>query len=476
MRTNIQVKMGIAHVVRIRLGSIFDMLRLAYVVALLFLFGVPALLAQLPQAPMAATPPLGWNSWDSYSYTITESQFKANVDWLSRHLKQYGWQYVVIDEGWYLTNPESGKPLWHYTVSGDGRYMPAVNRFPSAANETGLKQLADYVHSRGLKFGIHIIRGIPREAVDENLPIEGSPYHAAEAADRSDTCSWNPDNYGVKANDAGQAYYDSVAKLYAKWGLDFVKVDCISAPYKADEIHMLARALQRSGRSILLSLSPGPTPLENVEDVRKYAQMWRISIDFWDLWSHHAGVDEPQDLRAQFDRIATWAKYTTVGHWPDADMLPIGHLGPVSGHGSERESRFTIDEQRTLITLWSIARSPLMIGSNLTRIDSLTESLLTNAEVLAVDQRSDGNHPVLTTPTVVVWLAHPQRETGYYLAIFNRGDVPLTFTCAWNDLEVPSANYQVRNLWMHNNLGFADSFSITLQPHASALYLLTSQQ
>ena len=118
----------------------------------------------------------------------------------------------------------------------------------------------------------------------QNLLIAGSSFHAADAANTSDLCRWNPDNYGLKANAAGQAYYDSLAKLCASWGLDFVKVDCISQPYDADEIYMMSAALKKSGRPIALSLSPGPTPIEQADDVRKYAQMWRISGDFWDIW------------------------------------------------------------------------------------------------------------------------------------------------------------------------------------------------
>jgi alpha-galactosidase len=175
---------------------------------------------------LAVTPPMGWNSWDSYGTTITEAEYKANAEWMAGHLKPYGWQYAVVDEGWYIQNPESGgKPAWQFSLDAEGRFLPAPNRFPSAANNAGFKPLADYMHSLGLKFGFHIIRGIPREAVAKNLPIAGSSYHAADAADQSDTCFWNPDTYGLKNNPAAQAYYDSLARLYAGWGLDFIKVD-----------------------------------------------------------------------------------------------------------------------------------------------------------------------------------------------------------------------------------------------------------
>jgi len=231
---------------------------------------------------LAFTLPMGWNSWDSYGLTITQAEYKANAAWMAEHLKAFGWQYEVVDEGWYLRNPESGrKPTWQFTLDGEGRFVPAPNRFPSTANGSGFKPLADHAHSLGLKFGIHLIRGIPREAVTKNLAIADTSYHAADAADPSDTCYWNPDTYGVKNNPAGQAYYDSLAHLYAGRGLDFIKADCISSlAYKTDEIHMISAALRKAGRPIVLSLSPGPTSLALAADVSQQPSMWRISAAF----------------------------------------------------------------------------------------------------------------------------------------------------------------------------------------------------
>ncbi len=424
---------------------------------------------------LAPTPPMGWNSWDSFGLTIKEREFKANADWMARHLKPFGWQYAVVDEGWYLQNPESGgKPAWHFTLDGESRFMPAPNRFPSAAGGAGFKPLADYVHSLGLKFGLHIIRGIPREAVAKNLPIAGSSFHAADAADTSDTCEWNPDTYGVKDNAAGQAYYDSMASLYAGWGLDFIKVDCISShPYKAAEIRMISRALAKTDRPIVLSLSPGPTSLAVAEDVRQYAQMWRISDDFWDYWKPPASEAWTQTLDGQFATAVGWAPYIGSGHWPDADMLPIGYIGPRPGLGSPRHTRFTHDEQRTLITFWSVIRSPLMIGGDLPRSDAWTTSLLTNPEVLAVNQHSTRNRPLITTNNAVIWSAEPQDGKGRYLAIFNRGDSPLTIDLGWNEVGlVLGKAYNVRDLWERKDLGPATSLKLTLRPHACVLYLV----
>jgi hypothetical protein len=328
------------------------------------------------------------------------------------------------------------------------------------------------VHSLGLKFGFHIIRGIPREAVRKNLPIAGSSYRAADAADPSDTCFWNPDTYGLKNNPAGQAYYDSLAHLYAGWGLDFIKVDCISSlPYKTDEIHMMSAALRKSGRPIILSLSPGPTSLVVAVDASEHAQMWRISADFWDYWKPLPDQVSTQSLYGQFATAVGWAPYIGPGHWPDADMLPIGYLGPRPGLGSARPTRLSRDEQRTLLTFWSIIRSPLILGGDLPESDEWTTSLLTNPEVIAVDQHSTDNRPLLTTNGLVVWSATPEDRKGHYLAIFNRTDSVQKFALEWNEVGLLSHKaYKLRDLWERKELGSATSLQVTLQPHACVFY------
>jgi hypothetical protein len=399
---------------------------------------------------------MGWNSWDSYGLTVTEAEFKANAEWMAQHLKRHGWQYAVVDEGWYLRGKSQ------YTMSGDGRFIPAENRFPSSAHDAGFKPLADAIHGMGLKFGIHIIRGIPREAVAKNLKIAGSEYSAAEAAEQSDTCAWNADNYGLKANPAGQAYYDSISTLYANWGVDFVKIDCIASPYKDDEIRMFSEALHKTGRPIALSLSPGPAPLDKMADLRQHAEMWRISNDVWDHWAQWPEQAWSQGLLAQFKTAAEWAEQVESGHWPDADMLPLGHLGPRPGLGKDRQSAFTHEEARTLMTLWSIFRSPLIMGGNLTSMDAWTTALLTNDDVLAVDQHSSGGHAVVNDGKQAVWVAKGDRAI--YVALFNLADAPQT-------VEYPlHTSKAVRDLWERKNLGNLDVLKANLQPHASVLY------
>lgn len=425
------------------------------------------------QTLLAATPPMGWNSWDSYGETVSESDIKANAAWMAEHLKAYGWEYIVVDEGWYVTNHSAGtqSAAAQFSLDANGRYIPAINSIPSAEQGAGFKPLADYVHSLGLKFGIHILRGIPREAVAKNLPIAGSSFRAKAAADASDTCPWNPYNYGVNTHSAaGQAYYDSIAKLYAGWGVDFLKVDCISShPYKGDEIRMLSGALRKVRRPIVLSLSPGPAPLDKATELRRYAQMWRISDDVWDVW--HSDKDFPQGVENQFARAAKWAEFSGPGHWPDADMLPLGRLEPAAGWEKPRATRLTHDEQRTLLTLWSIFRSPLIMGGNLTLSDDWTESALTNAELISVDQHSSGNHAVISTGNAAVWLATPESGDGAYIAVFNLDAAPQSFHYSWKELGLKREKYSLRDLWEHVDLGSKEFIDLTLPPHASAIYL-----
>jgi alpha-galactosidase len=436
---------------------------------------VPAYTQTRRAKTVAATPPMGWNSWDSYGRTLDEKGIKANALWMARHLKRFGWEYVVVDEGWYLSDLDArgNDERSRFQLDAYGRYVPVPARFPSAGTSFTFRPLADYLHSLGLKFGLHIIRGIPREAVAKNLPIAGSAYRAAEAADTSDVCPWNAYNYGLRpGHPAAQAYYDSLARQYAEWGVDFVKVDCISDhPYKGDEIRMFSEAIRKAGRPVVLSLSPGPTSFDKREEVKRYAQMWRISDDVWDVW--HSEKNFPQGVKNLLPLAARWAGVGGAGHWPDADMLPLGSLRPAAGWGEPRESRLTRDEQRTLLTLWCVFRSPLIMGGNLLLADDWTRSLLTNPEVIAVDQHSRDNRPAVTTDDVVIWTARPESGRDFYVAVFNASDREQAVRYGWGDLDMAAPSYGLRDLWRRAELGPAASLELTLPPHASALYRAT---
>lgn len=436
-----------------------------------------------PAAPssavLAATPPMGWNSWDAYATTIREPQVRATARYIARHLKRYGWRYVVIDEGWYEGAPASGQTGPSVTLDRFGRYIPNPRRYPSSANGAGMKPLADYIHSLGLKFGIHILRGVPKQAVAANSPIAGSSFRARDAADESSPCPWNGLNWGAKPGSAaGQAYYDSIARLYASWGVDFLKVDCISShPYRGEEIRMMSAALRAAGRPIVLSLSPGPAPLAHAATLVANSQMWRMADDLWDLWEGR-GDAFPQGVENQFARAAAWEPYAGPGHWPNADMLPIGQLRPQAGWGPPRASRLSATEQRTMITAWCVFRSPLIIGGNVLLDDPQTTALLTNPEVLAVDQASTGNHPVSTgTPNAAVWVARAtsaRLRGDWYVAVFNLGEQARDFSYSNATLGLPPGVYRARDLWLRKSLGreTASAVNVSLPPHASALFRL----
>jgi hypothetical protein len=423
--------------------------------------------AQLPPAywKFAPTPPMGWNSWDCFATTVTEAQTKGNADAMAAQLKRFGWQYIVVDIQWY--EPKAGSFQYRegakLVMDQWGRLLPAENRFPSAKNGVGFKALADYVHGKGLKFGLHIMRGIPRQAVAENLPIKGTPYHAADIADRNSTCPWNPDMYGVDMSKPGaQAYYDSVYELFASWGVDFIKCDDLSRPYHKSEIEAIRKAIDKAGRAIVFSTSPGATPLADGEHVETHANMWRICDDFWDDW---------KPLYAEFQLLHDWTPFRGPGHFPDADMLPLGAIRQVPGYQGGPRTRFTKDEQVTMMSLWAIARSPLIMGGDLTKLDAFTLGLLTNPEVIAVNQASTGNRQVSRQDDLIVWAAEVPGSRDHYVALFNtrdKGSSPVAVSLA--DLGI-TGKARVRDLWKGQGLGECSSeFRATLPPHGAGLY------
>jgi hypothetical protein len=422
---------------------------------------------------LALTPPMGWNSWDSYGVTINEEQFRQNMIVLDAQLKEFGWQYVVIGEGWYLQNPESASrpEALRYTLNSSGQYEPTPGRFPSAMAGAGFKPLADAAHNDGLKFGIHIPRGIPKQTYMANLRIGQTAFRAKTAADPTDVCSSVPDNFGVKANAAGQAWYDALMKQYAAWGVDYIRVDCIAAhPYKPAEMKMIHRAIQRSGRPMLLGLSPGPTAIENAAEVAANAQTWRISQLISDQWDN--GSEGSQTVKGQFALAASWAQYGKPGSWPDAGTLPIGELEPAPGEGSPRTTRLTEDEQRTMLTLWCIARSPLFLGANLTRMDGSTKSLLTNPGLIDVDQHSINNKLLGQDGNVVAWTADSSTGPTNYLALFNLGNSSVKVESTFGSYGFQNGTYKLRDVWERRELGEQPDISVELPAHGAVLLQL----
>jgi hypothetical protein len=413
----------------------------------------------------AKTPPMGWNSWDCYGPTVTEPEVKANADYMAENLKSHGWQYIVVDIRWYVENDKAGgynekDPV--FTMDEYGRLLPAVNRFPSAAGGNGFKALAGYIHSKGLKFGIHLMRGIPAEAVKKNCPVLGTSVKAGDIYSKDGLCTWLHDMYTVDASKKGaQQYYNSIFDLYASWGVDYVKVDDLSRPYHQAEIEMIRKAIDQCGRPMVLSASPGATPLAKADHVMNHANLWRICDDFWDNWKM---------LKPQFKRCADWAPYAGKGHWPDADMWPLGHIALRAERGSDRMTGFTKPEQYTLINLWCMFRSPLMFGGDLPTNDDFTLSLLTNDEVLAVNQSSTNNKQVKDENGLIVWTADVPGSQDKYVGLFNiRDSISSEVSVSLTELGI-SGNYLVKDLWSKEKKGqTSDNYTVLLEPHASEL-------
>ncbi len=415
------------------------------------------------KATLAPTPPMGWNSWNSFGPTINEAQSLENARIMVDKLLPSGYNVFTVDIQWYEPNANSYtyRKDAELTMDAYGRLLPAPNRFPSAANGKGFKPLADQIHRMGLKFGIHLMRGIPRQAVRMNTPILGTNLRAQDIADTKAICEWNGDMYGVDMSKPGaQAYYDSVFKLYASWGVDFIKMDDMSRPYDKNwpEVEAAHKAIVASGRAMTLSLSPGEMDLKWALHVPHYAQMWRISDDFWDEWKL---------LNEQFQRLENWNPVMGANSWPDADMLPLGRLAL-----GERDTKFTPDEQQTLMSLWSIARSPLIMGGDLRHLDAPTLALLTNPEVLAVNQKSHDNRPHRADVGTRIWSARPNGAgvDVYYLALFNTEDKPTEIAFDLSRLNLGNKTVAVRDLWKRQDMPQArGAIRQALAPHASVL-------
>ncbi len=365
----------------------------------------------------APTPPLGWNSWDCYGPTVVESEVKANADYMAKYMKDFGWEYVVIDIRWYIENDKAhgyNETDAIYVMDEYGRLLPSPARFPSAVNGNGFRPLADYIHSKGLKFGIHIMRGIPKEAVKKNTAVLGTNVKAVDIYNTDRLCTWLKDMYTVDYQKKGaQEYYNSLFDLYASWGLDFVKVDDLSVPYHKEEVEMIRKAIDRTGRPIILSTSPGETPIAFAGHVKNHANMWRIVNDFWDNWPA---------LKEHFEVCNRWAPYIGNGHFPDPDMLPLGRIGIRAENGDDRMSKFTNDEQYTLMSLFAIFRSPLMFGGDLPSNNAFTLSLLTNKDVLEVLNHSVNNKQLFRNNDLIAWTADDPKTGDKYLAVFNAQD------------------------------------------------------
>lgn len=412
------------------------------------------------------TAPMGWNSWDCYGAAVTEDIVRKNAGFMAKHLKKYGWEYVTVDIQWSAPDAKNHEyqPFTELCMDEYSRLIPSEKRFPSAANGKGFAPLAEYVHSLGLKFGIHIMRGIPRQAVHRNTAVKGTDKTARQIAKTSSICAWNTDMYGVDPSKEGaREYYDSLFELYASWGVDFIKCDDIARelPHEESELVMLSEALRNCGRDMVLSLSPGPAIIEKAELYKQVSNMWRITDDFWDKW---------ELLYDMFFRAEKWCIHTGAGHFPDADMLPIGPI--LQDYGKDNRTKFTEDEQITMMTLWSIFRSPLMIGGDMTGFDDFTMSLLTNEGILKMHKNARHSHPVwrkeFNGTEHILWTA-VDPEGGQYAAVFNTGEKDSVIEIPLADLEIYEGS-EITELWSGEKASAESSFTVSLKSHGAKAY------
>lgn len=414
----------------------------------------------------AQTPPMGWNSWDCYGPTVEEAEVKANADYMAEKLKVYGWEYVVVDIRWFVENDKAGgynQTDPHYVIDEYGRYQPAVNRFPSAKDGKGFKDLADYIHNKGLKFGIHIMRGIPKEAVDKKLPVKGTVNITADQIYSTELqCGWLRDNYTIVADKPGaQEYYNSIFELYASWGVDFIKIDDLSRPYHQKEIELIRKAIDHCGRPIVLSTSPGETPVEKATHVSAHANMWRMVDDVWDTWPH---------ITHLFEVCQKWYPYIMAGTWPDCDMIPLGRISIRGERGEDRMTRLSKEEQYTLMNLFCIFRSPLMFGGDLPSNDDFTLSLLTNKNVLDMHRYGSHVRQLFQQDGKVAITSVNAKTKDVYLALFNLGDKPTEVSTTLKELNL-QGEYKLTEMWQNKDKGTtSDLISVQLPPHTSILY------
>lgn len=422
---------------------------------------------------LAEKPPMGWNSWNCLGWDANELEVRAAAEYMAKNLKHLGYEYIVIDMLWYgdsvATDFETFvqetipvKP--NYSIDEFGRLLPDPVKYPSSVNGQGFKPLADYVHSLGLKFGVHLLRGIPWQAADNNMKIKGTEIGAASIAQPDKGCDWYNGFYGIDMNKPGaQEYYNSVFQLFAEWGIDFVKADDMNDP----DIVGMSRAMRSSGRPMVLSVVPNE---QNIPLLKENVHMARTGADFWDVW---------QMLKVGFPVAAKAVKNSGSGYWPDLDMLPAGKLGiKISYKGpNPRISNFNNDELHTLFTLWYISRMPLMFGGYLPETDAATLELLTNEEALAVNRHCINPRQIKFKNAVIIWAADIPDSQDKYLAFFNQWESkePVNMKVKFDQLGLSATEtYKVRDLWAKKDLGeFKGEFSNPIIAHGAGLYRIS---
>lgn len=427
---------------------------------------------------IAPTPPLGWNSFDSYGVYLHEKAALANLEAMAELLEPYGYEYFVIDNGWfgeYELKEGSLYPLEKHAsdvrLNEYGYVLPSKTYFPN-----GLKPLIERCHELGLKFGLHMMRGIPRKAYDLDLPIKGTPYTARDIADLrpENNCTWCTYNFGVDMSKPGaQEWYDGLIQHLADMGVDMIKYDDI-VPYP-EEVEAVAEAIEKTGKPILLSLSPGRlADPDAIESFRK-ANMLRVTKDVW---------DEVHYIDECFIAWRKWAGKNSDNFWIDMDMIPFGQLLMMSprkemqdgaseetvrlaGHGYRRWQQLSQDQMFTFITMRALSASPLMVGGDLPTMDGFSLRLLTDPEMLACNQNGVMGHLIYEDAGIEAWKAPEKGEQNQgWIGVFNRTDCHRTIRLNQDllDLSGQRVLYNVWNGRKQYHLGSDDDYKIDINP------------
>jgi hypothetical protein len=406
---------------------------------LLKIEGIPShgvVFVRLSAATKHFSPPMGWNSYTGYSIAVTEAELLKNIDFLSERLLRYGYDTVTVDNGWFLSGQGEGVAM---ALDAYGRPESHPHFFPH-----GLKYTIDYAHKKGVKFGIWLLRGINRRAVEENLPVEGTKYRMRNIVNMKSMCPWAAApwwNYGVDMTKPGaQQYYDGLVKKYADVGVDFIKFDDIVP--NPEEVDAVARAIKKCGRPIVLSLSPGDEIKVEHSDAYKKANMVRITSDIW---------DNKGSLETTFHRWEAMQAYDgpRANSWLDMDMVCFGRLYVVNNDGGW-ECKFTRDQKRTFMVQRALAASPLMLGGVLYRMDDFSMSLFTHPGILKCNQNGVIGRLAHRNGKLDVWKT-PERgnEDNGWIGLFNRdGGKNMSVELSTRDLGLnPERSYVFKNLW-----------------------------
>lgn len=426
----------------------------------LLLTGLHYAPAAAPAATPGALPAMGWSSWSHLRRWPTESRVKAQADALvSSGLASHGYVYVNLDDFWQKCD-EHG-----FMVDAHGRWAVDRAKFPS-----GIKALAGYIHSLGLKFGFYVTPGIARNAVTANTRIEGTPYRAADIANASKpeknyNCG---DMYSIDYGRPGaQEFVNSWARQFASWGVDYLKIDGVGAS-DVQDVRAWAAALHATGRPIAYALSNN-LPIADAATWRGLADSRRTQFDVEcycgpGLYGSGFPLTSWPFVVTRFDSAAAWQPYAGPGGWNDLDSLEVGN-GYRTG--------LTADQRRSMFTLWAMAASPLLLGTDLTSLTAADRAMLANDRLIGVDQDGVAAVRIVDNGVKQVWRKR-EANGDYIVALFNTGTAAgATVRVSWSQVGLPGAAAEVTDLWSGSNQGtVSGSYSATLRPGETRLLRL----